>query len=172
MAGNKVIKSTKDIAIISALTAILFVQEQLLTSLPGVQLSIFLIVLYSKTLGLAKSSIIVVLHVLLDNLYMGSFSVMYTPSMLVGWLLIPITLCTIFKNVESPIILGVLGIIYSFVYCWLYMIPNYLIAHIDPIAYLISDIIFEIILAVCSFLTIILLYKPCKKAISLLLNDK
>ena len=70
MAGNKVIKSTKDIAIISALTAILFVQEQLLTSLPGVQLSMFLIVLYSKTLGLAKSSIIVVLHVLLDNLYM------------------------------------------------------------------------------------------------------
>ena len=172
MAGNKVIKSTKDIAIISALTAILFVQEQLLTSLPGVQLSIFLIVLYSKTLGLAKSSIIVVLHVLLDNLYMGSFSVMYTPSMLVGWLLIPITLCTIFKKEESPIILGVLGIIYSFVYCWLYMIPNYLIAHIDPIAYLISDIIFEIILAVCSFLTIILLYKPCKKAISMLLNNK
>ena len=126
MDGNKIIKSTKDITIIAVMTTILFVQEQLLASLPGIQLTVFLIILYSKKLGLAKSSIIIVLHVLLDNFYMSSFSLMYTPTMLVGWMLIPLTICTIFKKVESPIILAILGIVYAFIYCWLYVIPNYL----------------------------------------------
>ena len=163
MAGNRVIKSTKDIAIIAIMTTILFVQEQLLSSLPGIQLSVFLIVLYSKKFGLAKTSLIVFLHVMLDNFYMSSFSLMYTPTMLVGWMIIPLTLCTIFKKIESPLVLGLFGIIYSFIYCWLYIIPNYLIMHIDPIAYLASDIIFEIILAVCSLVSIVFLYRPCSK---------
>ena len=74
MDGNRLIKSTKDITIIAVMTTILFVQEQLLASLPGIQLTVFLIVLFSKKLGLAKTSIIIVLHVLLDNFYMSSFS--------------------------------------------------------------------------------------------------
>lgn len=170
MDGNKVLKSTKDIAIIAVMTAILFIQEQLLTSLPGIQLTVFLLILFSKKFGLGKTLVIVVLYVTLDNLYMSSFSLMYTPTMLVGWLIIPLTLCIIFKKVESPIILGVFGIIYSFIYSWLYIIPNYLIIHIDPIAYLISDIIFEIILALCSFASIVLLYRPCSKFMDMMLK--
>ena len=170
MDGNIVIKSVKDIAVIALMTTILFVQEQLLSSLPGVQLSVFLMILYSKKLGLAKSFIIIILHVILDNLYMGGLSLMYTPVMLIGWLIIPFTLCTIFRKIESPIILSILGIAYSFIYCWLYIIPNYLIMHIDPIAYLISDIIFEIILAVCSFISILLLYKPCSNALNIMVR--
>ena len=130
MDGNRVIKSTKDIAIIAIMTTILFVQEQLLSSLPGIQLSVFLIVLYSKKFGLAKTSLIVFLHVILDNFYMSSFSLMYTPTMLIGWLIIPLTLCIIFKKIESPIWLGVLGILYAFIYSWLFIVPNYLIIHI------------------------------------------
>ena len=84
MAGNRVIKSTKDIAIIAIMTTILFVQEQLLSGLPGIQLSVFLIILYAKKFGLAKASLIVFLHVLLDNFYMSSFSLMYTPTMFLG----------------------------------------------------------------------------------------
>ena len=141
MDGNRLIKSTKDITIIAVMTTILCVQEQLLASLPGIQLTVFLIILYSKKLGLAKSSIIIVLHVLLDNLYMSSFSLMYTPTMLIGWLIIPFSLCTIFKKVESPIILGLLGVLYSFVYCWLFIIPNYYLLNIGPIAYLLSDLL-------------------------------
>ena len=169
MDGNKTI-SVKDIALIAVLASILFVQEQLLTSIPGVQLSIFLMVLYSKKLGFTKASIIIILYIILDCFYMNSFSLFYTPVMIVGWMLIPITLCTIFKKVESPIILGLLGIMYAFIYCWIYMIPNYFFFNIGPIAYLISDIIFEVILAVCSFITIVILYKPCSKLFNLLLS--
>jgi hypothetical protein len=168
MDGNRLIKSTKDITIIAVMTTILFVQEQLLASLPGIQLTVFLIILYSKKLGLAKSSIIIVLHVLLDNFYMSSFSLMYTPTMLIGWLIIPLSLCTIFKKVESPILLALLGVLYSFIYCWLYIIPSYFLISISPIAYLISDITFEIALAVVSFVSILFLYKPCSKIFELL----
>jgi hypothetical protein len=168
MDGNKIIKSTKDITIIAVMTTILFVQEQLLASLPGIQLTVFLIILYSKKLGLAKSSIIIVLHVLLDNFYMSSFSLMYTPTMLIGWLIIPFSLCTIFKKVESPIILGLLGVLYSFIYCWLYIIPSYFLISIDPIDYLIADFTFEISLAVVSFVSILFLYRPCSKIFELL----
>ena len=170
MDGNKVL-TVKDIAIMAVMTGILFVQEQLLSSLPGIQLTIFLLVLYSKKFGLVRSSIIIVIHVILDNLFMNSFSLMYTPTMLIGLLAIPLTLCTIFKRVESPIWLALLGVAYSFVYCWLYIIPNYFIMNIDPIAYLLSDIIFEIILAVISFVTILLLYKPCSKVLDIMMSN-
>ena len=124
MDGNRIIKNVKDITLISIFTTILFVQEQLLSSLPGVQLTVFLIILFSKKIGLVRTSLIIILHVILDNIYMASFSLMYTPAMLVGWLIIPLTICTIFKKVESPIILAILGILYSFIYCWLYIIPG------------------------------------------------
>ena len=168
MDGNRLIKSTKDITIIAVMTTILFVQEQLLASLPGIQLTVFLIVLFSKKLGLAKTSIIIVLHVLLDNFYMSSFSLMFTPTMLIGWLIIPLSLCTIFKKVESPILLALLGVLYSFIYCWLYIIPSYFLISIDPITYLISDIAFEITLAVVSFVSILFLYRPCSNIFELL----
>ena len=171
MDGKQVIKSTKDIAIIAVMTTILFVQEQLLSSLPGIQLTVFLIILYSKKFGLAKASLIIFLHVMLDNFYMSSFSLMYTPTMLLGWLIIPLTLCTFFKNLESPFLLGLLGCLYAFIYSWLFVIPNYLIMHIDPIAYLASDIIFEIILAICSFLSVLFLYRPCSRVMDILIKS-
>ena len=170
MDGNRVIKSTKDIAIIAVMTTILFVQEQLLSGLPGIQLTVFLIILYCKKFGLAKASLIIFLHVMLDNFYMSSFSLMYTPTMLVGWLIIPLTLCTIFKKIESPIWLGIMAIVYSFIYSWLFIIPNYLLMNIDPLAYIASDILFEIILAVCSFVSILFLYRPCSKVMDIMIK--
>ena len=170
MAGNKIFKSTKDITLIAVMTTILFVQEQLLINLPGIQLTVFLILLFAKKFGFVKTIVIVILHVLLDNLYLSSFSLMYTPTMLVGWLLIPLTIATLLKKVESPLILAILGVVYSFIYCWLYVIPSYFLYDIDPLFYLSADITFEIILAVCSFISILFLYKPCSKVIDLMLN--
>lgn len=153
--------TVKDITLIAALTAILFCQEQLLTFLPNFQLTVFLLVLYSKRLGLMKTSIIVLIHVILDNLVMGSFNFIYTPFMLAGWIIIPITLNTIFKKVNSPIGLALLGIMFSFIYSWLFIIPNIIILEVDFWVYFYSDIWWEIILAISSFLSILWLYKPC-----------
>ena len=64
----------KDITIIAFFSAILFVQEQLFSFLPNVQLTVFLIVLYSKVFGFTKTAIIILIHTLLDNIVMGSMN--------------------------------------------------------------------------------------------------
>ncbi len=157
--------------IIAACTAILFVQEQLLSFLPNIQLTVFLIVLFSKKLKFVKTSIIVIIHTVLDNLVIGSFNIMFFPFMLIGWIIIPIIICTLFKKCESPIILALLGIIFSFVYCWIYTIPNVIVLDVKPIDYLTADFIFELILAASSFLSILWLYKPCAKILDHLNNE-
>ena len=67
-------KYTKDLVLIALLTSIIFLQEQLLSFIPNVQLTFFLLVLYSKKLGIVKSSLIILIYVIIDNLLSGSFS--------------------------------------------------------------------------------------------------
>lgn len=153
-------KKIKEISLIGILAAILFVQEQALTFLPNIQLTVFLLILFSKKLGLVKTLIIVLIHVLLDNLIIGSISLVFTPFMYLGWALIPLTLCTIFRKVTEPLGLAFLSILYAFLYCWVYIIPNMIVYEYSFIAYITADIIFEIILAVASFLSVLWLYKP------------
>lgn len=160
---KRYILTTKDIAVIAVLTGVLFVQEQLLSFIPNVQLTVFLLVIYSKKLGLAKTSIITFIHVILDNMIMGSFNLVYVPFMLIGWLIIPIVLNTLFKKVDSNIKLAFLGILFSFIYCWIYIIPNCIIQEVDFITYLIADILWEVLLALSSFISILVLYDPCSK---------
>lgn len=170
MVGNNKKINTIDITLIALMAVILFVQEFLLTGIPGVQLTVFLIILYSKKFGLFRSSIIILLHVLLDNFALTSFNVIFTPVMLLGWLVIPLTICTIFKRVKSSLLLGVLGIGYSFIYCWLYILPTCLLYDLNLIAYFIADFQYELIFACCSFISVFLLYQPCSKAMDILIN--
>ena len=51
----------RDITIIVVLTAILFVQEAILSFIPNFQLTVFLVILYSKKLGTLKTTIIICL---------------------------------------------------------------------------------------------------------------
>ena len=154
--------TVKDIALLAMFTAILFIQEEALTFLPNIQLTVFLLVLYSKRLGFIRTSIIIFIHVILDNLVMGSFSIIWTPAMYVGWMLIPIVLCTIFRKIENFIILAIMGAVFSFTYCWCFVVPNYYVLHIKPLVYLASDFTFECILAASSFISILFLYVPCR----------
>lgn len=153
----------KDIVYIAMLTTILFVQEEVLTFIPNVQFTIFLLVLYSKKMGFTKTTIIILIHVFLDNLVMGSLNFIYTPVMFFGWMFIPIFVCTIGRKTESPLKLGLIAILCSFLYCWSFVLPTYLFMNINPLVYLGSDIIFELILAVVGFTTTFLLYKPCSR---------
>lgn len=163
--------ATKDITLIALLTTLLFVQEQALAFIPNVQLTVFLILLYSKKLGFLKTSLIVAMHVVLDNLVMGSFNLFYTPFMFIGWFLIPLLMCTLFRKVESNISLAFLGILFSFFYSWVFIIPNCIILSVGFISYLMSDLLFEIILALSSFLSILLLYNPLSKVLDKTLLD-
>ena len=94
---NKGLLIIKEITLYSVLTSILFVQEQLLAFLPNVQLTFFLIILYSKVLKLRGSILIVVLHVILDNLLNGSFTPIIVIPMLLGYISIPLIINIFFK---------------------------------------------------------------------------
>ncbi len=159
---SKLKMTVRDMALIAMFATILFVQEEALTFLPNIQLTVFLLVLYSKRLGFIKTSIIIVIHVILDNLVMGSFSLFFTPAMFVGWMLIPIVICTIFRKIDNFIVLAFAGAFLSFTYCWCFVVPNYYLMHIKPIRYLQSDFAFECILAASSFVSILCLYIPVK----------
>ena len=153
----------KNITLIAVLAAILFVQEQVLSFLPNIQLTVFLLVLYSKIFKLWKVLLVIVIHVLLDNLFMGSFSIYYFPFMLLGWSIIPIIINIFFKNNENSIVLAIVGFGCSFIYCFLFAIPQMLLTETSLMTYLAADFSFEIILAISSFLAILWLFKPCYK---------
>lgn len=158
----------KDIALIALLAAIVFVLEQLLSFLPNIQLTVFLIILFSKKIGFIKTTLIVTIHVLLDNLFMGSFNIYMLSFMYIGWMMIPITLTTLFKKVNSPISLALLSILYSFIYSWIMIIPSCILFELNFKEYIIADILFEIILASSSFISTLWLYKPCEKVLNIL----
>ena len=161
---------TKDIVLLAMLTTILFVQEQVLSFLPQFQFTVLLILLYSKCLGILKTTIIVIIHVMLDNLVMGFINYIYTPAMLIGWLFIPILSNTLFKKVQDPMPLAFTSILYALLYSWVFIPPSVLLTDIGFIPYIIADIPFELMLAIFSFLTVLWLYKPLEKVL-LSLND-
>lgn len=160
---NNLHASIKEIVWIAFLAAILFVQEEVLTFLPNVQLTVFLLVVYAKCLGLKRTSLIITIHVLLDNMVMGSMNPMIIIFMWIGWMWIPLLLCTIFKKVNDSFRLALLGIVFALLYSWTFVICSCLIFHMKFTTYIMADIVFELILAISSFLSILWLYDAVKK---------
>jgi hypothetical protein len=153
----------KDITLCAICTSILVVQEQILAFLPNIQLTLFLMVVFSKKLGLIRTIIIITCYTLIDGLIGGPFNIIYITFMLIGWLIIPILLCTIFKKVQSPLYLALLGVMFAFTYSWINIIPNLILTSASIISYLIADYPFELLLAASSFLSILWLYTPIER---------
>lgn len=153
----------KDITLCAICTSILVVQEQILAFLPNIQLTLFLMVLFSKKLGLIRTIIIITCYTLIDGLIGGPFNIIYLIFILIGWLIIPILLCTIFKKVQSPLYLALLGVMFAFTYSWINIIPNLILTSASIISYLIADYPFELLLAASSFLSILWLYTPIER---------
>ena len=157
---KKSIISVKDITIASILAAILFVQEQILFFLPNITFTMLLIVLYSKKLGCIKTIFINLVYVLLDNIFGGAFNLLFVVFMFIGWSITPILLNTVFKKVNNNILLAVIGVLCSFIYSWILIIPGCITFNTDFISYLKMDITWEVVMATSSFLTILFIYKP------------
>ena len=153
----------KDLTIIAIMSAVLLIQETALSFLPGIQFTFLLIMIYSRVFGFKRAFLIVLIHVLLDNLVMGSFNVIIILPMLISYTLISLSLQ--FIKTKNNIVLAFISIIYSFGYCWLFIPSGMIIQEIDFIAYLKADLIFEIILAAANFLAVLWLYKPLEKVL-------
>lgn len=159
-APRKQTYTIQNIVVYAVFTAILFVQEQILSFLPNIQLTVFLIVVYTKVVGGIPTLIITVIHILLDCMLNGGMSPHILIPMCIGWLIIPITLGFLFKTVENPLILALFGILYSICYSMCFTLFNCLFLEMDIKAYIVSDIPFVILLSLSSFVSILLLYEP------------
>lgn len=158
-------KQIFEVVLIAICTALLTSLEIALSILPNIQLTFLLIIVFSKVLKTKKTLIIIILHVIIDNLIMASFNIFFVLVMMIGLMIIPLTLNTIFKKVTSPLGLAALSIIYALIYSWLYIIPSVLLLKNDFRIYLIQDLPFEGLLAGSSFLSVLWLYTPLTKII-------
>ncbi len=152
--------NTNTITKIAMLTTILFVQEQALMLIPNIQLTFLLIIVYSRALGTKNTLIVIGLHVLLDNLYVGTFNLLYILPMFISYSLIPITMNTIFKNINNTVVLSLISVLYVLTYSISFAIASSVILHVPLTVYLISDIPFTIILVACTSSTVVYLYTP------------
>jgi hypothetical protein len=149
---------------VSMSVVIIVVLEELLLIIPNVQLTVFLILLFSSVYTLKESIVMIIVYVILDSLYMGTFHVLYMAPMILGWSLIPLGLKTILKNTNNELHYALFAFVFGFVYGWMF-IPFKMIEQsifrLGP--YLIADLPFEIIMAVVGFLTVYYLYKPLRR---------
>lgn len=157
----------KDVTLISICAAILFAQQLLFSMIPNVQLTTLLIVLFTKTLGFRRSSLIVIIHVLASSMLSpyGAINPFYLPSMMIGWLLIPIALSTFLKHLEKPYSLAIFGFIFGFVYGWMFIPISVFVFDSPFLPYLIADIPFEITMGITNFIAILWLYEPLSKMV-------
>lgn len=160
----------KDIVLISILASIVFVLEQVLVFIPNVQLTFLLFVVFSKVLKTKKTLLIILIHVLLDNLFMSSFNLMFIPFTLLSYSLIPILLNTVFIKIEDEVKLAFISICFTIIYGLMFVVPNFFLLNINPIDYIIADIPFTIILSISTFISIIWLYQPIKNNLNKLIE--
>jgi len=97
-----------------------------------------------------------VAYVLLDNLFMGSLSLIYLPAMVFAWGLLVVL--TKFLSRKPLGVLVILATGFGFVYGWCFLIPQLILFPIDPWAYLASDLIFEVVMAITNLITVAVLY--------------
>ena len=156
--------SIRDISLISILSIILVVQEQLLNLLPNIQLTVLFIVVFSRFLGFKKSLLLIIIYVLLDNLLYPGLPLVYWPFMVIGWCFIPFVFNRVYCG-DNKLVLAFWSVACSLVYCWIFIIPSCLIMNMSFVDYLWYDIPFELAIGVSSFVSVLLLYEPCMRVL-------
>lgn len=154
----------KDVALLGILNAILYLVDQVLSFVPFLQLSMLLIILFSRKMGTLKTSIIVIIYVILEYIGAG-FNLLFFIFSVIGWLFVPLLTNFLFRKTKSVISIALQGVLFSFLYSWIHIIPSCIIIESSIIDYLSMDVFFEISLAISSFVSILLLYKPLEKVI-------
>ncbi|MFW6298380.1 MAG: hypothetical protein ACOC14_01745 [Bacillota bacterium] len=153
----------KRMIMLAMATTILFVQEQALMFLPNIQLSTLLIVLYVTVFTFRESALIIAVYVFLDNLVLGGLNPVYTPAMLVAWMLIPILWHTVLNRSVNVKTLAFFGLFFGFLYGWVFIPFTMLQVGIYDIRpYLMADLPFELIMAGSNFVTILWLFEPLR----------
>lgn len=151
----------RELCFLGLMAAVLFVQETLLSSLPNIQLTVLLLMVYAATVGVSRAILVMTVHVLLDNLLWGSMSPVQLAAMWIGWLFVLLIGYALRNRSLVWIVSGsVLG---SILYSLSFAVFQSLFMNVGFVAYLIADILFEILLCCSSAVTVTFLYRPAEK---------
>ncbi|MBP5445886.1 MAG: hypothetical protein J6Y28_06920 [Acholeplasmatales bacterium] len=159
----------RDLIIISFMATVLLVQEEALTFIPNFQFTFFLIVTYSVVFGFKRTFFIVLIHVLLDNFFMGTFNLFAICPMLFSYTLMSFTIC-IFK-IKKPIPLAFIAALFSIVYAACFIPFGLYILDVKLEQYILADIPYDLILICTNFLLVLWAYEPVKKVLENLVLD-
>lgn len=153
----------KKLCLCSLYAVILFTQEQVLSFIPNVQFTFLIIIVVGSVLGLKWGSLIVIINVIMDNLFCGSFVPYVVIPMLIGE---EITLLFGYLTRKSNLFIVIIfGVLASLIYCYMFIPFNAIFLKVNFLSYFLADILFEIILVISTILTLIWLYNPLKKVI-------
>lgn len=150
------------------LLAVLVAQEELLVLIPNVSLTPLLIVLYAAILPFHLLVLLIMSYVLLDSMFMGTLDLMYMIPMVLAWVTLGI-FGRIWK--DKFITVTLFTFFFGFLYGW-FFIPTKMIMldvfHVWP--YLLSDLPFEVIMAISNLILMVVLYRPLKKVLTRLIR--
>ena len=162
--------SLRSITLRAMLLAVLVVQEYVLSGIPQVQLTVILILVIAQFLPYSELIPFLIAYVLLDNLLMGSFSLLYTPTMMLIWPLYGIVARSLRHRPDYASF--ILVIVFSFVYGWSFLPASIYIMKLDTWTkiwtYMSMDFPAEMMMAVVSIITFQLLYKPLRELLKYL----
>jgi len=151
------------------LLAILVVQEEYLVLLPNIQFTAVLLLVYAAILPWSLLCTLVVSYVFIDNLIMGSFSLLYTIPMLFAWLFFVVIGKLIAK--KSFFVILIFAFAFGFIYGWFYFPTQMILQGVDILwPYFLADLEFEIVMAVCNYFTVLLLYRTLVALLEKLLS--
>ena len=150
-----------ELCILAFMTVLLFVQEELFTFIPNFQFTFLLLAVYVVVFGYKKTSLIILAHVLLDNMFMGSLTPIVMIPMWMGYMIYTGVICLLKDKKLWILVLG--GALSAYLYCMLFLVTNAIFLDINLYVYWISDIPFEVMLVSCTSFTLIYLYKPLSK---------
>ncbi len=163
--GKNATTSIRSITLRAMLLAVLVAQEYILTGIPQVQLTVILILVYAHFLRYRELVPLIAAYVLLDNLLMGSFSLLYTPTMLIIWPLFAVVARSLRNKPDYANF--ILAVLFPFVYGWAFIPASILVMHLNTWTkvwtYLMMDIPAELTMAVVSVITFLALYRPLKE---------
>ena len=163
----------RKLLMIALAVAITFAQEQALMFIPNVQLTVVLVIVFASMFTLRETIIYILSYVFLDSLYMGGFNIFYMMPMIIAWGTLGVTTAYISKKTESEMTFAVIGLLFGFVYGWMFipfMMIQTGITNLWP--YLIADLPFEIIMATTGFVTTLWMYKPLTNTLKQVLYQK
>ena len=150
----------KELCFLALMAAVLFVQETLLSSLPNIQLTVMLLMVYAATVGLSKATLVMTVHVLLDNLLWGSMSPTNLVPMWFGWLAVLILGYLLRKRSLVWIVSG--AVVGSILYSLCFAVAQCLTLRLPFVEYLIADVVFEVLLCCSSAVTVTFLYRTAE----------